>query len=58
MSKEKVTISFSIPIQVKEMMEKLAKKSYSTNTKYIVDLIRKDYRYWNDEKKEEKKDDN
>ena len=46
MSKNKVIISLSIPIRVKEMLEELAKRSYSTNTKYIVDMIRKDYAYW------------
>ena len=40
MSKQKVIISFSIPVRVKEMLEELANRSYSTNTKTIVDLIR------------------
>ena len=57
MNKEKVTISFSIPAKVKEMLEALASKTYSTNTKYIVDVIRKDYAYWFDKKKEENKND-
>jgi len=53
MSKDKTIISFSIPTRVKEMLEELAKKTYSTNTKYIVDMVRKDYAYWFDKKKEE-----
>ena len=53
MPKDKVTISLSIPVKVKEMLGELAKKNYSTNTKYIVDLIRKDYAYWFEKKKEE-----
>jgi len=56
MSKDKVTISFSIPVRVKEMLEELAGKSYSTNTKYFVDMIRKDYAYWFDKKDKEMKD--
>ena len=51
-SKVKVIISFSIPTKVKEMLEALAKITYSTNTKVIVDLIRKDYDYWFEKKKE------
>ena len=46
MSKQKVIISFSIPVKVKEMLEALANRSYSTNTKCIVDMIRKDYGFW------------
>lgn len=46
MSKDKIIVTFSIPIQVKEMLDKLAKMTYSTNTKYVVDIIRKDYAYW------------
>ena len=53
MSKDKITISFSIPTKVKEMLEELASKTYSTNTKYIVDMIRKDYAYWFDKNKKE-----
>lgn len=49
----KIIVSFSIPIEVKEMLEKLAKATYSSNTKYIVDMIRKDYKYWFDKKEEE-----
>ena len=46
MSKQKVIISFSIPVTVKGMLEALANRSYSTNTKTIVDMIRKDYDFW------------
>ena len=53
MCKEKVTISFSIPKKIKEMLEELAKATYSTNTKCIVDLIRKEYNYWFNKKEEE-----
>jgi len=53
MSKSKVIVTFSIPVKVKEMLEALAKITYSTNTKVIVDLIRKDYAYWFEKKKEE-----
>ncbi len=42
----KITVSFSIPVRVKLMMEKGAVRTFSTNTKYIVDLIRKDYGFW------------
>ena len=52
MSKDKITISFSIPARLKEMLEELAKITYSTNTKVIVDMIRKDHAYWFDKKKE------
>jgi hypothetical protein len=54
MSKNKVNISFSIPAKVKEMLEALANKSYSTNTKCVVDMIRREHSYWFDNKKEEK----
>ena len=54
MCKEKVTISFSIPIKIKEMLEELAKATYSTNTKCIVDMVRKDHAYWFNKKEEEK----
>ena len=54
MCKEKVTISFSIPKKIKEMLVELAKATYSTNTKCIVDLIRKEYNYWFNKNKEEK----
>ena len=53
MSKEKVIITFSIPVEVKKMLEDLAEATYSTNTKCIVDLIRKDYAFWVGNKKEE-----
>ena len=52
----KITVSFSIPVKVKEMLETLAEKNYSTNTKYIVDMIRKDYAYWFEKKEREEKD--
>lgn len=53
---KKVVVTFSIPIKVKEMLEELAKITYSSNTKVIVDLIRKENSYWFDKKesKEEK----
>ena len=54
---KKVVVTFSIPIQVKEMLEELANRSYSSNTKVIVDMIRKDYGYWFDKKKEENDND-
>ena len=50
---DKVIVSFSIPVQVKEMLEELAKATYSSNTKCIVDMIRKDYKYWFDKKDKE-----
>ena len=46
MSKEKTIITFSIPTEVKKMLEDLAEATYSTNTKCIVDMIRKDYSFW------------
>ena len=52
---KKVIVSFSIPTEVKEMLEELAKATYSSNTKCIVDMIRKDYKYWFDKNKEEEK---
>ena len=55
MSKNKIIVSFSIPIEVKDMLKVLAERNYSSNTKYIVDLIRKDYKYWFDKNKEEEK---
>ena len=54
MSKEKSIITISVPTEVKHMLEELAKMTYSSNTKYIVDMIRKDYNYWFNKKKEEK----
>ena len=53
MSKDKVIVTFSIPVKVKEMLDELAKITFSTNTKYIVDMVRKDYAYWFEKKKEE-----
>jgi predicted DNA-binding protein len=54
MSKDKITISFSLPVRVKEMLQELAELTYSTKTKVIIDMIRKDYDYWINNKKEEK----
>ena len=53
-NRNKINISFSVPTEVKDMLEELAKMTYSSNTKYIVDMIRKDYNYWFNKKKEEK----
>ena len=53
MSKNKIIVTFSIPIEVKKMLEDLAEATYSTNTKCIVDLIRKDHAFWVGNKKEE-----
>ncbi len=50
---KKVVVTFSIPTQVKEMLEELANRSYSSNTKVIVDMIRKDFAFLFGEKKEE-----
>ena len=55
MSKEKTIITFSIPTEVKKMLEDLAEATYSTNTKCIVDMIRKDYAFWFNKKEEENK---
>ena len=54
MTKEKTIITFSIPTEVKKMLEVLADATYSSNTKCIVDLIRKDYAFWFNKKEEEK----
>jgi len=58
MSKQKVIVTFSIPVRVKEMLEKLAKATYSSNTKVIVDMIRKDYAFWFDKKEKVNEEDN
>jgi len=50
---DKTIVSFSFPKKVKEMLNKLAERTYSTKTKYVVDMIRKDYKYWFDKEKEE-----
>jgi len=50
---KKVVVTFSIPIRVKEMLEELAKMTYSSNTKTIVDIIRKDYEFWFNKKEKE-----
>ena len=39
MSKDKTIITFSIPTEVKKMLEDLAEATYSTNTKCIVDPV-------------------
>ena len=52
----KITVSFSIPVEVKKKMERGAKRMFSTNTKYIVDLILKDDAYWFDNKEKEGND--
>ena len=54
MSKEKSIITISVPTEVKRMLEGLANKTFSSNTKCIVDLIRKEYNYWFNKKEEEK----
>ena len=50
---DKTIVSFSFPKKVKEMLKRLAERTYSTKTKYVVDMIRKDYKYWFDKEKEE-----
>ena len=50
---KKVVVTFSIPIKVKEMLEELARITYSSNTKVIVDMIRIDYKFWFEKKNEE-----
>ena len=54
MSKEKSIITISVPTEVKRMLEELANKTFSTNTKCIVDMIRKDFAFWFNKKEEEK----
>ena len=54
MSKEKSIITISVPTEVKHMLEDLANKTFSSNTKCIVDMIRKDHTYWFNKKEEEK----
>ena len=41
MSKDKSIITISVPTEVKHMLVKLAELTFSSNTKVIVDLIRK-----------------
>lgn len=53
MSKEKIIVTFSIPTEVKKMLEELADATYSSNTKVIVDMIRKDFAFWHNKKEEE-----
>ena len=55
MHKDKSIITISVPTEVKHMLEDLAKATYSTNTKCIVDMIRKDHAYWFNKKEEEVK---
>ena len=54
MSKEKSIITISVPTEVKHMLEELANKTFSSNTKCIVDMIRKEHAYWFNKKGEEK----
>ena len=58
MSKEKSIITISVPTEVKRMLEELANKTFSSNTKCIVDLIRKDFAFWFNKKNEGGKLDN
>ena len=55
MHKDKSIITISVPTEVKRMLEDLAKATYSTNTKCIVDMIRKDFAFWFNKKEEEVK---
>ena len=55
MHKDKSIITISVPTEVKHMLEDLAKATYSTNTKCIVDMIRKDFAFWFNKKEEEVK---
>ena len=55
MHKDKSIITISVPTEVKRMLEDLAKATYSTNTKCIVDMIRKDFAFWFNKKEEENK---
>ena len=58
MSKKKVLVTFSIPVEVKAMLEELALLNFATKTRVIVDMIRKDYRFWiNKNIKEEEEND-
>ena len=54
MHKDKSIITISVPTEVKHMLEDLADKTFSSNTKVIVDMIRKDHAYWFNKKEEEK----
>jgi hypothetical protein len=54
MSKEKITISLSLPIRVKQMLQEIADKNYATKTKVVVDMIIKEYNYWFNKKEEDK----
>jgi len=51
MSKNKIMVAFSLPVEVNEMLQELANITFSTKTKVVVDMIRKDYNYWFDKKK-------
>ena len=55
MHKDKSIITISVPTEVKHMLEELANKTFSSNSKCIVDLIRKEYNYWFNKKEEENK---
>ncbi len=54
MSKEKITISLSLPIRVKQMLQEIANKNYATKTKVVVDMIIKEYNYWFNKREEDK----
>lgn len=43
MSKQRITISLSLPVRINEMIEEMAKQTYSTKTKIVIDAIRKEY---------------
>ena len=45
MHKDKSIITISVPTEVKRMLEDLADKTFSTNTKCIIDLIRREHAY-------------
>ena len=55
MHKDKSIITISVPTEVKRMLEDLADKTFSSNTKVIVDMIRKDFAFWFNKKEEEVK---
>ena len=54
MPKEKITISLSLPVRVKEMLQEIADKNYATKTKVVVDMIIKEYNCWFNKNKEDK----
>ena len=55
MHKDKSIITISVPTEVKRMLEDLANKTFSSNTKCIIDLIRREHAYWFNKKEEENK---